>query len=225
MKVGGYVIMVVAGKPLLHNFILGRKQVDHRDGDTLNNTRENLRPFFHKGQNAWNSRKTSSPTDSKYKGVKRNGKNWKADIRYKGKSINLGTYEAELEAAHAYDSAALFLFGEYARPNFPETAKPESPEALLRRVKGTYSLRRASKNTGVSRSHRANAPKPWVARVGRRINGKYQKIHIGVFATESEAVEARKRYIGALFGNASESVIPAGGTEIGVPDPTPNHSG
>ena len=50
-----------------------------------------------------------------YKGVSRrksNGK-WRAKIN----KISLGTFSTEIEAAAAYDMAALSLFGEYALTN------------------------------------------------------------------------------------------------------------
>ena len=60
------------------------------------------------------SRKTS-----KFRGVGKRGDNkWGARIVYKGRSINLGIYAREIEAAKVYDDAAYKLFGEYAFLNF-----------------------------------------------------------------------------------------------------------
>ncbi|MEN6337259.1 MAG: AP2 domain-containing protein [Phycisphaerales bacterium] len=61
-------------------------------------------------------------TGSRFKGVwfeKRVGK-WRATIHIKGKSIWIGHFATEEEAARAYDRRAVELFGEFARLNFPE---------------------------------------------------------------------------------------------------------
>ncbi|MGA2915023.1 MAG: HNH endonuclease signature motif containing protein [Sedimentisphaerales bacterium] len=92
--------------------------VDHKDGDGLNNTRDNLR-IVTIAQNTYNMSKRSG-TSSIYKGVhreKRNGR-YRAMISYRGYVIRLGSFENEIDAAKAYDDAAKDLFGEYAKLNF-----------------------------------------------------------------------------------------------------------
>jgi hypothetical protein len=93
--------------------------VDHKDGDGLNNQKENLRDAT-KSQNAANSRIRGG--SSKYKGVswKEPSKKWQAKICIDYKQIYLGLHESEIAAALAYDAAAIKHFGEYARLNFPE---------------------------------------------------------------------------------------------------------
>lgn len=106
----------------MHREILGVPegvQVDHRDGNGLNNQRYNLRQATHV-QNGGNRRKFKG--QSKFKGVRapqtpKNG--WRATIREGDKAVNLGTHETEEEAARAYDRAAKEKWGDYARLNFP----------------------------------------------------------------------------------------------------------
>lgn len=108
---------------LLHRVLLGIDDknvvVDHIDGNGLNNQRSNLR-ICTQQQNIYNSRKSCSNKYSKYKGVHLTKYlTWHAEIRKDGKSINLGTYETEIDAAKAYDKKAKELFGEFAHLNFP----------------------------------------------------------------------------------------------------------
>lgn len=91
------------------------EQIDHRDGNGLNNRRSNLREATH-AQNASNSIKTGTFTSSKFKGVsydKREG-NFEAYIEVGGKHIHLGHFHNETDAAMARDSASLKYHGEFA---------------------------------------------------------------------------------------------------------------
>jgi hypothetical protein len=95
--------------------------VDHKDGNGLNNTTENLRFATH-SQNASNRPKFKSKTSSRYIGVSFNkdARRWQAYITAAGKRRWLGKFDSEIEAAKAYDAAAKKLHRDFACLNFPE---------------------------------------------------------------------------------------------------------
>lgn len=93
-------------------------QVDHINGNTLDNRKANLRACTH-AQNQWNQKPRSG---RKYKGVtykKETGK-WVAQISKL--RISLGSYETPEAAAMAYDAKAREIYGEFAWLNFPIAA-------------------------------------------------------------------------------------------------------
>ncbi len=98
---------------LMHVEILGKElgcEVDHRDGNGLNNLRNNLRHLTHR-QNCQNLhiKKTS-----KYPGVcwYKQKKRWRAQIRFNGKKVCLGTWTDEEEAFLGYCKGVKELTGE-----------------------------------------------------------------------------------------------------------------
>lgn len=122
-------IVYKSGKPYvkstsgeyLHILILGKKagkEVDHRDGNALNNRRKNLRHATHH-ENQLNMSRHRDGT-SRYKGVFwfRRDDCWAAQICFRGVRRHLGYFQEEREAAEAYDRAAKLLHGEFAKTNF-----------------------------------------------------------------------------------------------------------
>jgi hypothetical protein len=103
-------------KQPLHRFITNcpkGMEVDHINGDTLDNRRSNLRICLHR-QNIWGIGKRLG--NNKYIGVrtkKYNGN--KYESRICGKVI--GYFKSEIEAAKAYDKEALIKYGKYAKVN------------------------------------------------------------------------------------------------------------
>lgn len=91
-------------------------QVDHIDGNGLNNCKSNLR-IVTPQQNSFNRKYTFGT--SMYKGVSWNKRDdfWQATIKYNGKSKMLGYFKDEMDAAKAYNEAAKELFGEFAALN------------------------------------------------------------------------------------------------------------
>ncbi len=105
----------------MHHVILGStNQVDHINGNGLDNRRENLR-LVTNAQNQMNKKKWRNKCSSKHKGVafraKGRAKSWYAYINLNGKQTSLGYFDSEISAAHAYNKAASKHFGEFARLN------------------------------------------------------------------------------------------------------------
>lgn len=102
----------------MHQHLTGNSgyDVDHIDGDGLNNTRANLR-FADDSQNQANQRPRVGT--SKYKGVcwDKKANRWRAKIVVNNVTMNLGMFRTELEAAEAYDRAATHAKGEFAWTN------------------------------------------------------------------------------------------------------------
>lgn len=109
----------------LHHEVIGKPtegyEVDHINGDKLDNRKDNLRFVTHQ-QNMWNrgKLKTNSSFASKYIGVTwRHERNkWRSRITLpNGKRMYLGSFEKEEDAAKAYNDAAKKYRGQYAKLN------------------------------------------------------------------------------------------------------------
>lgn len=94
-----------AGRVLLHRFILGVEQdveVDHRNHNTLDNRRNNLRRAT-RSQNMQNRQSAQRNSGTSIRGVSWNKRErkWKASITLNKRKLHLGTFDnlAEAEAA------------------------------------------------------------------------------------------------------------------------------
>ena len=104
-------------KTLLHRFLFRTNdEVDHINGDRLDNRRSNLRASS-SSQNKMNKGRQCN-NSSGYKGITRTGSGYCASISVGKERIYLGHYKCKEDAAAAYDSAAKVHFGEFARLNF-----------------------------------------------------------------------------------------------------------
>jgi hypothetical protein len=100
----------------LHRFIINAPtgvQVDHRNHNTLDNRKKNLR-LCTRQQNAWNQRR-KSVNKSGYIGVSYDVKHrfYVAQIRIKGQKVFLGYFADPKKAANAYLVAAKKSRGEF----------------------------------------------------------------------------------------------------------------
>ena len=109
--------------------------VDHRNGNGLDCRRSNMRVCTHQ-ENMRNRRKTCGL--SQFKGVSRHkwtGR-WCADVNVDDKTIHLGLFDSEENAARAYDEAAQKHHGDFARLNFPDTPYEWSPAQDIAMMNG-----------------------------------------------------------------------------------------
>jgi hypothetical protein len=96
--------------------------VDHKDGNTLDNRRSNLRVCTHSQNMLAHRRPKSSGKRSQYRGVRyvtKGKRHWSATITHQGNVRHLGVFFTEAEAAQARDRAAVELCGEFAVLNIP----------------------------------------------------------------------------------------------------------
>lgn len=114
----GYVIACIAGVyTLQHRFLMNaqaEKKIDHINLSKCDNRKSNLRFASHK-ENARNTGLSKNNT-SGIKGVYYHKKNhnYVARIKVDGRDIHLGCFPARIEAALAYNNAAIKYFGEFA---------------------------------------------------------------------------------------------------------------
>lgn len=114
----GYIYTRENGKNiLLHRLILNAEEdqeVDHQNGDKLDNRRFNLR-IVSSQENSFNQT-LRSDNSTGWKGVSFSirDRKYRANICKGGKNYSLGYYDTAIEAAMAYNKAAKRLFGEYA---------------------------------------------------------------------------------------------------------------
>lgn len=99
---------------------LPTQQIDHINGNGIDNRKSNLR-FCNHSQNQGNQTHKKRIGTSKYRGVHwaKKDKFWVSGIVVNGEKQHLGSYFNEEAAAKAYDRAARKHFGDFAIPNFP----------------------------------------------------------------------------------------------------------
>ncbi len=91
--------------------------VDHINGNPLDNRKANLR-ICSNSENLRN-RKIARNNSSGFKGVhwRKDVRKWRSRIALDNKQKHLGYFDCPLQAAHAYNQAAIQHYGEFARLN------------------------------------------------------------------------------------------------------------
>lgn len=118
----GYAEMTkrIEGKKIhfkLHRIIMNAQkgeQIDHINGDSLDNRRENLRICTQSQNNA--NRRILSTNNSGYRGVSwsETAQMWRATIKKDGLQKHIGYFPDKKTAARIYNIEAMELFGEFA---------------------------------------------------------------------------------------------------------------
>ncbi len=118
----GYAEAWINGQKIyLHRFLTTcpkEKEVDHINGNKLDNRRENLRICTH-SENMHNNFKLIT-NKSGFKGVSWNKKynKWESRIFFKNKQLFIGFFKNKLHATMAYDLWAKELYKDFAQLNF-----------------------------------------------------------------------------------------------------------
>lgn len=184
------------GKPkylLMHRVILNAPkhlQVDHINGDGLDNRRCNIR-LATAAQNSWNQKAISSSI-SEYKGVSFYDNRFVVRIFVNGGNLYFGGFTDECLAARIYDFAAVKYYGEYARLNFPDQLLTEGEFEQLTRRKPPL-----SKYRGVTFDKRRGK---WIAYI--QVAGKYKSL--GKFDSELDAARAYNEAAPRLHGSKAK---------------------
>jgi hypothetical protein len=102
----------------MHRFLMNPlkgQQIDHVDGNGLNNQRKNLRICNH-SENQRN-KKIYKSNISGFKGVSwnKNANKWQSFIRVDSKRIHLGYFKSKLSAFETYCKASVEFHGKFSR--------------------------------------------------------------------------------------------------------------
>lgn len=200
-----YAMKTTGGYPHhLHRYIMSMyfdvsgKVIDHINRNGLDNRKENLRLCTY-SQNGMNTEKREWwKSSSRYKGVSRlpDGK-WQSQIACNKIKIPLGIYTDEMDAARAYDFAAVEHFGEFPSLNFPnEIQRVPFPNRIYRSKR--------SKFIGISYISTRNSYKKW--KVCFRCQGR--NIQGGYFESEIDAAKAYDQMAVEYFGEAAKLNFP-----------------
>jgi hypothetical protein len=146
----------------MQELVIGKKappghKIDHKNGNGLDNTNENLR-FATDSQNAHNQTKKEG-TSSRYFGVCWNKKlkKWTSGIVCKGEKYNLGGYDNEKDAAYIFDIWDLYLYGEFSVCNVDESGKPLLSDEMVnyimteKKIPEGYERKTVVKKSGLPR--------------------------------------------------------------------------
>lgn len=200
---------------LMHRLILSRKLgielsheqlTDHRDLNSLNNRRDNLRVATYTDNNR-NSR-LSKENKSGITGVSWHTKNrkWAAYISVNSKTLYLGTFDDMADAIRARRSAEAKYYGEFApvpQPNEHEVVEQDSARPRNHKHRYADARMRSDNRSGYKGVWLTGArKKPFAADCA----GK----HLGTFATAEEASAVYCRAFAEHYGREIDARIAAG---------------
>lgn len=131
----GYLVVGIEGSPILVHRVIAKAflpnfsedlEVDHIDGDKMNNCPSNLR-MVTRSQNQRSFRGSLGRTSSSFRGVTKRKNGWSTSVhRGKRSETYIGTFDSEEEAARSWDAVAY--------------ANGWSPEALNFNVRDAQNL-------------------------------------------------------------------------------------
>jgi hypothetical protein len=159
---------------ILNRSLLRKDEVDHINGDGLDNRRCNLR-LAERHQNARNCRMHKDNTTG-FKGVSQCKDRFRAYITYDKHTRALGYFRSAIDAGIAYNHEAYKCFGSFANLNKIDGWENTHPVPCSNRASSGYPGVYANDNKAY----------PWKAEV--RVNGV--QVKLGVFATAEEANRA-----------------------------------
>ena len=117
----GYVRTTINGKRVyLHRLIMNPpkgKVIDHKNGNKLDNRRENLR-ICEVRENIINQKKVGVTSKYRHVSWSKKEKKWVVGVMVNRKRVVAGSYSSEIQAAKIADQLAKRLHGEYAQLNF-----------------------------------------------------------------------------------------------------------
>lgn len=186
---GGYASRRYNGKEILMHreilSILGEKKLitDHENLNKLDNQRNNIRICTKLENNKNIKKRKDKEYSSKYKGVYKvdtDKKTWRAMIVSNNNRIHLGYYFTEIEAAIAYNKAAIKYHAEFANLNI-------ITEDALKELETNKRFDKKSIYKGVTYTKKKHGIRHWDAYI--KHNGV--NITLSSYETELEAALAR----------------------------------
>jgi hypothetical protein len=116
---------------------------------------------------------------------------WKSSLRFEGKTVRIGDYDKEIDAARARDMKAIELAGDAYRLNFPRAEYENDAFSNHQQPKREIQKNNKSGYRGVCFNSRPGRVKRWNATVA--IDGK--NVCLGYFIDQIEAAHTYDRWV------------------------------